>query len=93
MNEYRSSPELVATAFAYSAAELGKRDFHYALGVLRKWYMAQIYTLEDWKNYLEKEEKKVRKKNTAQKMMNDQSSFKAEMDALIQRKLRESRKG
>ena len=93
MNEYRSSPELVATAFAYSAEELGKRDFHYALGVLRKWYMAQIYTLEDWKNYLEKEEKKVRKKNTAQKMMNDQSSFKAEMDALIQRKLRESRKG
>ena len=42
---------------------------------------------------MEKEEKKVRKKNTAQKMMDNQSSFKAEMDALIQRKLRESRKG
>lgn len=52
-------------AFHYSFETLDKKDFHYALGVLRKWYLAHVYTVDDLTRYLaDKEAEKEKKKPT-----------------------------
>lgn len=96
INQYGVSPDLVAMAFHYSFETLDKKDFHYALGVLRKWYLARVYTVDDLTRYLaDKEAEKEKKKTTAAPKLGVQPVETRytddEMARIIEEKIRKSR--
>lgn len=94
INQYGVSPELVAMAFHYSFETLGKKDFHYALGVLRKWYLARVYTVDDLTRYLAEKEAPKTKKSASPKLGVQPVETRYtddEMARIIEEKIRKSR--
>ena len=102
LGEYPMDKEVGVMSFSYAFNDLKTRDFDYALGVWRKWYIAGVRTMDDLEKHLSREKERNRTKE--KKKQPKETSFttkgqgqdrltEEEMKALIERKLKKQRKG
>lgn len=99
--DYPMAKEVGVMSFSYAFDTLKTKDFDYALGVWRKWYIAGVRTMDDLEKHLmkEKERTETRRQNkkpkttsfTTQGQGQDRLSD-DEMKALIQRKMKKQRR-
>lgn len=105
MKDYPVGQDVVVMSFVYAFETLETRDFDYALGVWRKWYIAGVRTGVDLEKHLDKEKEKKQKSQerqekravkttnfTTQGQGQDRMS-EDEMNALIQSKLKRRKRG
>lgn len=94
LKEYPMDKEAGFMSFTYAFHTLKTRDFDYALGVWRKWYIAGVRTLADVEKHLEKEKNRAEKKQkgvketgftTAGQMQDDLSDD--EVNVLVKKKM------
>ncbi len=102
LSEYPVDKEVGVMSFSYAFDTLKTRDFDYALGVWRKWYIAGVRTMDDLEKHLQKEKersstkekKKGPKENTFTTQGQGQDRLtEEEMKALIEQKLKKQRRG
>lgn len=102
LKEYPVDKEVGVMSFSYAFDTLKTRDFDYALGVWRKWYIAGVRTMDDLEKHLTKESERSRpkekktgpKENTFTTQGQGQDRLtEEEMKALIDQKLKKQRKG
>ncbi len=54
MDRYNMSMDMIKSAYAYSKEKRGIKSIKYVEGIIRNWYDAKIYTLEDLEEYFAK---------------------------------------
>ena len=103
LREYPIEKEVAVMSFTYAFHTLNTKDFDYALGVWRKWYIAGVRTMEQLESHLQKEKDKEKNKDKSgkgvkstgfttrgqgQERLSDE-----DVRALVEKKLKNQRKG
>ncbi len=103
LKDYPVGLDVIIMSFVYSFETLQTKDFDYALGVWRKWYIAGVRTGEDLEKHLQKEQDKQQEKEKRTTKKQKPTSFttagqgqdrmsEEEMNALIQDKLKRQKR-
>lgn len=101
LKDYPVDKEVAVMSFTYAFHTLETKDFDYALGVWRKWYIAGVRTMPDIEKHLEKEKaKEPTKKPKGVKQTGFTTAGQGqdrltddELKALVEQKLKKQRRG